>query len=206
MRVLEGVSILIEPFMPQVSRLMREQLGAPALAAPGAPARACWPLEPPALPVGRALAKGQPIFPRLDPAREKEIRAAFTPKAPEPTKPEAKPKQSQATVEGTISFDDFSKLDLRVGLIKSASRPAGKDRLLELRVDLGSEERTIVAGLGKSYAPEELVGKSVVVLANLAPKSFGSKLVSHGMVLAGEHDGVLRVVSAEGLAPGSSVR
>lgn len=88
-----------------------------------------------------------------------------------------------------ITFDDFAKLDLRVGLITEADRVPRKDRLLKLTVDVGEDSpRTIVAGLGETYEPCELVGKCALFLVNLAPRDFGKGLVSHGMILASGPD------------------
>jgi methionine--tRNA ligase beta chain len=84
-----------------------------------------------------------------------------------------------------IQYDDFAKVDLRVGIVKTCERVKGKDKLLRLMVDCGEpEERQIVAGLALTFSPEQLVGRRVVVVANLAPRDFGKGLVSNGMLLA----------------------
>jgi methionyl-tRNA synthetase len=84
-----------------------------------------------------------------------------------------------------VTYDHFSTIDLRVGLVLSCERVPKKDKLLRLAVDLGeAAPRTIVAGLALTFKPEDLVGKRVVVVANLAPRDFGKGLVSHGMILA----------------------
>ena len=84
-----------------------------------------------------------------------------------------------------ITYDDFAKCDLRVGLITAAERVPRKDRLLKLTVDVGEPTpRTIVAGIGATYTPESLVDRHAVFLVNLAPRDFGKGLVSHGMILA----------------------
>ncbi len=82
-----------------------------------------------------------------------------------------------------IGIEDFLKLDIRVAKVLSAEKVEGSEKLLKLRVSLGEEERTLVAGIGKHYTPEELVGKKIVMLANLKPrKLFG--IESQGMILA----------------------
>ncbi len=87
----------------------------------------------------------------------------------------------------TISYGDFQKLDLRVAKILQAEEIPGKDRLLKLSVDIGTEQRTIVAGIKPWYSPAELIGKSIVIVANLEPKTLAG-IQSHGMLLAaGEH-------------------
>ena len=82
-----------------------------------------------------------------------------------------------------ISFDKFKKVELKVAEILAVSRIEGSDKLLKLKVSLGEEERQIIAGLGKSYEPEDLVGKKIVIVANLEPRSLMG-LDSQGMVLA----------------------
>ncbi|HEY8074793.1 MAG TPA: methionine--tRNA ligase [Labilithrix sp.] len=134
---------------------------------------------------GAALAPPPPLFPKLDDKRQKEILAAL---APAPDADQAKAPTSPASAsEGstTVTYDDFAKIDLRVGVVKTCEKVPKKDKLLRLTVDLGEPEpRTIVAGLALTFAPDALVGRRVVVVANLAPRSFGGGLVSHGMLLA----------------------
>ncbi|MGL4209163.1 MAG: methionine--tRNA ligase subunit beta, partial [Candidatus Adiutrix sp.] len=93
-----------------------------------------------------------------------------------------------------ITFDEFKRLDLRVALIKEAVRVPKSDKLLKLSIQVGEEVRTIVAGLGKHYAPEDLLEKSVIIVANLAPAKLMG-ITSQGMVLAAS----LRDESAETL-------
>ncbi|WP_333784391.1 methionine--tRNA ligase subunit beta [Thermocrinis sp.] len=92
-----------------------------------------------------------------------------------------------------IGLEDFIKLDIRVARVISAERVEGSEKLLKLRISLGDQERTIVAGIAKHYSPEELLGKKIIVLANLKPrKIFG--VDSQGMLLAasdGEHLSIL---------------
>ncbi len=84
---------------------------------------------------------------------------------------------------GKIMIDDFAKVELRVGQIKSAERIQGADKLLKLTVDIGDEVRQVLAGIAMGYAPEELVGRKVVLVANLAPRKMRG-LESNGMLLA----------------------
>ena len=83
----------------------------------------------------------------------------------------------------TITIDDFAKVDLRVGQVKVAEKVKGADKLLRLEVDLGTETRQIVAGIAKAYDPEKLVGRKVVIVANLAPRKLRG-LESQGMIVA----------------------
>jgi len=100
--------------------------------------------------------------------------------------PVARPTPASVPIPVTIPFDSFTRIDLRVGVIVTASRVPKKDKLLDLRVDTGDEDgpRRIVAGLALSFAPEELIGRRVIVACNLEPRTFAKDLVSYGMILA----------------------
>src|SRR5690606_39196928 len=94
-----------------------------------------------------------------------------------------------------IVFDDFAKIDLRVGTIVNAQKVPKADKLLQLEVDMGSEKRTIVSGIALHFQPEEIVGKQVVVVANLAPRKMRG-IESQGMILMAEDkDGKLVFLS-----------
>ena len=104
-----------------------------------------------------------------------------------------------------IAIDDFIKIDLRVAKIINAKELEESRKLLELEVDLGDETRTIFAGIKKSYTPDKLIGKLVVVIANLKPRKmkFGT---SNGMVLATQHDGEIIIIQPEkDVSPGSKI-
>ena len=104
-----------------------------------------------------------------------------------------------------ITIDDFVKVDLRVAKVINAKELEDSRKLLELEVDLGDETRTIFAGIKKSYSPDELIGKLVVVIANLKPRKmkFGT---SNGMVLATQHDEDIIILQPEkDVAPGSKI-
>ena len=106
---------------------------------------------------------------------------------------------------GVITFDDFKKLDLRVAEITAAEKINKSDRLLKLTV-LAPEERTVVAGIAEYYTPEELIGRKVIMVANLKPAKLMG-VTSHGMILAAKNvDGRLALSSlAESVTPGSKV-
>jgi methionyl-tRNA synthetase len=95
----------------------------------------------------------------------------------------AAPAAPPATVSNTITIDDFAKVELRVGQVKVAEKVKGADKLLRLEVDLGTEVRQIVAGIAKAYDPETLIGRKVVIVANLAPRKLRG-LESQGMIVA----------------------
>ncbi|OLE57845.1 MAG: methionine--tRNA ligase subunit beta, partial [Chloroflexi bacterium 13_1_20CM_2_59_7] len=90
--------------------------------------------------------------------------------------------------DGKISIEDFAKIELRVGQVKVAEKVKGADKLLRLEVDLGTEVRQGVAGIAEAYAPETLVGRKVVIVANLAPRKLRG-LESNGMIVAASPEG-----------------
>src|SRR5262249_49849955 len=120
--------------------------------------------------------------------------------------PQAAGREPQAAA---LSIDEFGKIDLRAGKILAVEKVPKKDKLLKLSIDLGeSAPRTIVSGVAQSYAPGELVGKVVAVVANLPKKEFGKGLSSHGMVLYAE-GGARQHTAVElpaDVAPGSKVK
>lgn len=161
LETLRAVAILISPFMPQAAQKILQTLGLDAHEA--CELGVIRDSKP--LPAGAVLSRGESLFPRV--SAEKE--------APPPKKPavELKPE---------IDYDEFSKVDLRVAKILSAEAVPKSNKLVKLRIDIG-EERTIVAGIGKDYKPEDLVGKSIVIVANLKPAKLMG-VASHGMLLA----------------------
>jgi len=104
-----------------------------------------------------------------------------------------------------IKFEDFKKLDLRVGKIVEAEKVEGSEKLIKLKVDIGGEERQLVAGIGKVYSPEDLIEKEIIVLANLEPKVlFG--IESQGMLLAAEDgENISLLMPDKEVKPGSKV-
>ena len=97
-------------------------------------------------------------------------------------------KPPAAAPDGKISIDDFTKVELRVALVKVAERVKGADKLLRLEVDLGTEVRQLVAGIAEAYTPESLIGRKVVIVANLAPRKLRG-LESNGMIVAASVEG-----------------
>ncbi|WP_437834292.1 methionine--tRNA ligase [Sorangium sp. So ce1153] len=133
--------------------------------------------------------------------------AAATPAAkPAPEAEAGAPAPAARQDKAPVAFDDFARLDLRIGVVTSAERVKKKDRLLDLRVDTGDgAPRRIISGIAASYAPEELVGQRVVVICNLLPRDFGKGLVSEGMLLTAEVEGRVRTVTVDDAAPGTPV-
>jgi methionyl-tRNA synthetase len=115
-------------------------------------------------------------------------------------------KESVSILKPEIVYDDFAKLDLRAGTVMACEKVEKADKLLKLTVDLGSEKRTIVSGIALHYKAEEMVGKQVVVVINLAPRKMKG-IESQGMILTAEDkDGKLRLLKPEEMvSPGSPV-
>ena len=106
-----------------------------------------------------------------------------------------------------ITIDDFKKVELRVGKIKGAERVEGSDKLIKMIVDIGEEDRQILAGIGKTYEPDYLIGKEIIVVVNLAPRALMG-LESFGMLLAAtDKEGKLAFLSPEQeVVPGATIR
>lgn len=158
------------------------------------------------LPNGQAINKQELLFNKIDPKdiaqpmealelRRKEMEAA------EQSNPDADPQKADMT------FDDFQKMDLRVGTILEAERVPKTDALLKLKVDTGIDQRTVVSGIAKFYKPEDLIGQQVTMIINLAPRKIRG-VESQGMILMAENaEKQLTFVSpADAFAPGSTVR
>ena len=164
------------------------------------------------LKLGTKLGKVEPVFPRADKSAvermqqmEENNRGAAAP-ATEATQAQAAAAQTWApqgasqgsaplnkatattTLDGQITIDDFAKVELRVAQVKVAERVKGADKLLRLEVDLGTETRQILAGIAEAYAPETLIGRKIVIVANLAPRKLRG-LESNGMLLAASLEG-----------------
>ena len=103
-----------------------------------------------------------------------------------------------------ITFDDFKKLDLRIGKVLSASRVEGTDKLIKLELDIGSSKKQIVVGMAEFLGPQDLVGKQVPILVNLEPRRFRG-IESHGMVLAADVDGRPVLLHPEYEVPAGSI-
>jgi methionyl-tRNA synthetase len=159
--------------------------------------------------IGTKLGEVQPVFPRKDKTAiermqkmEEEGRPAPAAVAePTPETPPATPAPVAAkpaaavTPDGKIGIEDFAKVELRVGLVKVAEKVKNADKLLRLEVDIGSEVRQIVAGIAEAYAPETLIGRKVVIVANLAPRKLRG-LESNGMIVAASLEGGKPVLAA----------
>lgn len=202
------IAILIAPFVPVTAPKIYEQLGL------GKPesffmADAVWGK----LATGTKVQKGEPLFPRIEvteagetviAATKKTAAKAIKAEAPKAeAKKEAKP---AAAADDEITIDDFAKIDLRVATVVAAERVPKTDKLIKLQVKIGDEERTIVSGIAQHYEPENLIGKNVIVIANLKPAKLRG-IESRGMVLAAsDGEGNLVLADAPGIASGSKVK
>lgn len=198
---LRVVAHLIQPFMMTTSNAIMEQLGLGA----------DFDLENlnlAGLPTGiKVVAKGTPIFPRLD--MDEEI--AYIKEQMESGKPaikkEWKPEEIELTLNRKeIKFDDFDKLEIRVAEVKEVSKVDGSDKLLQFRLDAGdTENRQILSGIAKYYPNEqELVGKKVQIVANLKPRKMMGR-ISQGMILSAEHGDQLTLLSVDPSVPNGSL-
>jgi methionyl-tRNA synthetase len=181
LEVLECLSVMIWPVLPKKSDEMREQLGLKPVTQ-----GTRWPEGLARRKAGEGLGAAAALFPTIDEEGAGKLLAGLTPKV-EGEGGGASPSTitSASTSTSTIGYDKFEAVDLRVGVVRACEKVPKKDKLLRLAVDLGEgEPRTIIAGLALSFQPDELVGKRVIVVANLAPREFGKGLVSHGMLLA----------------------
>ena len=107
---------------------------------------------------------------------------------PQPSTAPAPPASDTQSADSKITIDDFAKIDLRVGIVKVAERVPKSDKLLRLEIDIGTEVRQVLAGIAEAYAPETLVGRKVVIVANLAPRKMRG-LESNGMIVAASLEG-----------------
>jgi methionyl-tRNA synthetase len=193
------VAGLLQPVVPTISEKLFAQLDAPPLTF-AALERASYPLLDRSRPIGTP----EPLLARME---EAQVKSLIVPEAEGPPSlvPAATPLATATT--STLSYEDFARVALRVGLVRAAERVAKSDKLLKLTVDVGeAEPRTIAAGIAEAYAPEALVGRRVVVVANLAPRTIRGVL-SQGMLLAaGPGGATLKLVDPGDLPAGSEVR
>ena len=191
------VAVLVGPFMPRTPERIFAQIG---VAECGLKTWASLGKFGGAVP-GSRVCKGEALFPRIDVQKELElleaerqaaIAAAAAPAEPEKPKPVFEQKAE-------IAFDDFEKLQLVVAKVLKCEKVPKADRLLKSTLKVGDEERVVVSGIAEHYTPEEMVGKKVVLLANLAPRKIRG-IESRGMLLCAANDaaGELKLLSVEG--------
>ena len=194
------ICILAHPVLPHATQAIWQQMGMQS----GLDEVHRDALQWGGLPAGQKIGTISGVFPRLDSKptiqrmqeleeEEKKRQAALMGRAVE--EPTTEPANKAEGVQSLISIDDFSKVDLRVGQVKSAENVKGADKLLHLKVDIGeTEPRTIVAGIALAYKPEQLLGRKVVIVANLQPRKLRG-LTSQGMIVAASTEGGLPVLA-----------
>jgi methionyl-tRNA synthetase len=150
---------------------------------------------------GTAIKPGDQLFPRID--TKKNTEKNMEKLAEEPQKSAPRPEAAEPEL---IGIEDFAKVQLRVGKIVAAERVEKSEKLVKLRVDIGTETRQVVAGIGKSYTPEQLLDRSIVIVVNLKPaKLMGVE--SQGMLLAASSGDILSVVTPDkDIKPGAKVK
>ena len=191
-QVAANCSILLEPFIPRTARKLQEALGIEG---------AIWnTATPEIIPAGRVLTQLPILFEKIDESIvEAQLQKLHASRATEPESeiPPSKPE---------MTFEDFQKLDLRVGEVTACERVPKADKLLQLTIQTGLDERTVLSGIAEHFAPEEVVGRRVTLLVNLAPRKIRG-IESQGMVLMAESaDGSLRFVTPEeGTQPGDII-
>ena len=218
LEALRYLGLMLWPFMPTKASELLTQLGLDALSP--AVGVDLWPSDASKLTGGLATRPGSPLFPRFDKEQEAALLDKLVPKAAAKAEPlpnaageasksgaTAKPAAARELSEkAATNIDVFTQIDLRVGEVKLAERVPKSDKLLRLEVDLGPlGMRQILAGIGKHYAPEALLGKRIAVLANLPPRKMMG-LQSQGMVLAAGDGEVLSVLTPANDVPlGSTI-
>jgi len=180
------VSVLLAAAMPKTAQAIWEQLGLDGEVRKNRLDQLEWSN----VVAGKTLRPGASLFPRLDRkvVMEKLDSALNIKPAAEAPAPEAAPVPAAVQMDGNplaapITIDDFVKIDLRVATVVEAEKVKGADKLLRLVVDVGFEKRQIVAGIAKAYEPEKLIGRKVVIVANLLPRKLRG-LESNGMIVA----------------------
>ena len=180
---LRWLSVLLYPVMPEASRAIWKQLGLESVPDKIDPSTLKWG----ELPEGTAIGDVQPVFPRLDKTQIlSDIQSGSESVKPAVQEPPAKD-AGETNITTFIEIDDFAKVDLRVGQVLSAERVPKADKLLLLKIDLGeAQPRQILAGIAQYYEPEKLIGRKVVIVANLKPRKLRG-FESQGMVVAASY-------------------
>jgi methionyl-tRNA synthetase len=180
LEVVRLVSVLAHPIIPEGTQKVWTELGQEGVLGNVRIDQLKWvELNP-----GTKLGKPEAVFPRVDKEEASERIEAMEQEIRNPASaPAAAASAAAPQASAKISIEDFAKVEMRVGVVKSAERVAGADKLLKVLVDIGDEVRQVVAGIAEVYKPEDLIGKKVVVVANLAPRKLRG-VESNGMIVA----------------------
>ena len=191
-----NLAIAFEPFLPFSSKRLREMICMDEFS---------WESlgSTDLLPAGKKLAKPSLLFTKI----EDDVIQAQLDKLEATKKANEEQNYRAKEVKETITYEDFQKLDIRVGTVLECERVPKMKKLLKFRIDDGLDQRTIVSGISQFYEPEQLVGMQVLFIANLAPRQFKNGLVSEGMILSAEnYDETISVTTVEhNVKPGSQV-
>jgi len=199
LQTVRTLAILIEPVLPNTALKIWRMLDLSSLH------NSQWDnAGDPVLEAGKKLGESELLFSRIE---DKEIDALLDRLSAESRKADTPEKKEVAPVKPEIDIEEFMKIDLRTALVKACEKVKKSKKLLKLTIDIGTEERTVVGGIAEQYQPEDLIGKNVVVVANLKPaKLMGVE--SRGMVLAaiGDDGKPVLLMPEEEMPPGSTVR
>ncbi|MBQ1501298.1 MAG: methionine--tRNA ligase subunit beta, partial [Firmicutes bacterium] len=190
MEVIRLVTVMVSPVMPGLPEKVWQQIGIS-----DRPDLFTWEsLEWGKMPYDIKIDRGEPLFPRID-----------MDKLGEEPEPEPEPEKNDfEPIAGECTIDDFCKLDLRVVKVLECEKVPNTDKLLKFRLEMGPEERTVVSGIAQWYKPEELVGKHLVLIANLKPARIRG-IESRGMLLSALHNDELKVVEVPHMQSGSKI-
>jgi len=206
-QALHNLAILLNPFLPNLTEKIWTQLGLPGKVSDHAyHDGGSWATIDP----GTCTCQGDPIVPRIDIPKFLDDVERLSIERQKQRDGLAGVKEEEKMVDvpeikETISFDEFLKLDLRIATVLEAEKVAGTDKLVKLQLDLGREKRQIIAGIAKVYTQDELVGKQIVIVANLEPRKMRGEM-SQGMLLAtGTEETVTLLIPEKPSIPGDTV-
>lgn len=202
LQYLAALSCILEPFIPHKSVELREMLNLQELKGNGELVDMLTELAEgrTLLSNGHRVSDAVHLFARVT---DEQV-ASQVDKLKSSRQQEAEPASAHAPLKEQISFDDFVKMDLRVGTIVKAEKVKKADKLLHLSVDVGHEVRSVVSGIAEHYAPEDILNQQVVLVANLAPRKLRG-ILSQGMVLMAEQNGKLVFVQPKDAIAGGAV-
>jgi methionyl-tRNA synthetase len=187
---LRVLGILLNPFMPQSTESMMKQLGVETpIQEQGMSSINDWGgLKP-----GSQMQKAKQLFPRIEDKQAAKILTELS-----------SPKEEKKDNGNQITIDEFMKVELRTGKVLEAEKVKKSKKLIQLKVDIGTETRQVLAGISESYEPEDLVGRTVIIVANLKPAKLMG-IESQGMVLAASNDGNI-ILAGFDQEPGQGVQ
>ena len=191
-----NLAIAFEPFLPFSSKRLRDMLALDEFSWD-------WLGRIDIIPTGKQLPVPALLFSKI----EDDVIAAQIQKLQDTIKANEAAAYQAEPVKPTVSFEDFQKLDIRVGTVLACERVPKMKKLLKFRIADGLQDRTIISGISQWYEPEQLVGRQVLFIANLAPREFKNGLVSEGMILSAEnYDGnIALTTTVSEVAPGSKI-